>query len=85
MRTRYKIILSLTAVILLVFAGYIAYLDRIVVSQFEGKRFSIPAKVYARPLELFVGAPTSQTHLHNELAKLGYQKTNIVSLSLIHI
>lgn len=79
MRTRYKLSFSLTAIILLTFAAYTVYLDRIVVSQFEGKRFSIPAKVYARPLELFVGAQTSQTQLNDELLKLGYRKTTPVS------
>ena len=36
-------------------AGYIVYLDFQVRHQFAGKRWSLPARVYARPLELYAG------------------------------
>jgi penicillin-binding protein 1B len=32
---------------------WIVYLDRVVVSQFEGRRWTLPAQVYAQPLELY--------------------------------
>lgn len=51
---------------------YVAYLDRVVVAQFEGKRFSIPAKVYARPLEFFVGQNISAAQVREELGQLNY-------------
>ena len=46
-----KISLSL----LLVVAGYVGWLDYQVYHQFEGRRWSLPARVYARPLELYAG------------------------------
>jgi penicillin-binding protein 1B len=39
------------------FAAYIAYLDYTVREQFEGKRWALPARVYAGSPELFAGAP----------------------------
>ena len=34
---------------------YFLYLDRIVTRQFEGRRWTLPAQVYAAPLELYAG------------------------------
>ena len=34
---------------------WIVYLDRIVTAQFEGRRWTLPAQVYAEPLELYAG------------------------------
>lgn len=48
------------------------YLDHVVRQQFDGKHFSLPARVYARPLELFVGKKLSLTHFEAELKLLRY-------------
>lgn len=56
----------------LALSGYLMYLDYVVRDQFEGRRFSLPARVYARPLELFVGKKLSQEHLEAELKLLRY-------------
>ena len=37
----------------LVALAYVLYLDHIIRSQFEAKRWSLPARVYARPLDLY--------------------------------
>jgi penicillin-binding protein 1B len=34
---------------------YGVHLDKVVRAKFEGKRWALPARVYARPLELYVG------------------------------
>ena len=47
-------------------AVYMVHLDKIVREKFEGQRWEIPAKVYARPLELFVGAELSPEDLKSE-------------------
>jgi penicillin-binding protein 1B len=57
----------------LVFAGYCVYLDFIVRDQFEGKRWSLPAQVYARPLELYTGLAMRQNDLERELNMLHYR------------
>lgn len=56
----------------LALSGYLVYLDHVVREQFEGKRFALPARVYARPLELFVGKKLSPSHLEAELKLLRY-------------
>lgn len=49
------------------------FLDVQIRHQFEGKRWAVPAKVYARPLELYAGLPLSIQDLKVELRGLGYQ------------
>lgn len=51
-------------------------MDRHIRAEFEGKRWALPAKVFARPLELYVGAPLSINDLKIELQALGYQFTD---------
>jgi penicillin-binding protein 1B len=50
------------------------YLDARVRDEFEGRRFALPARVYARPLELFVGARLGPDELAQELRQLGYKE-----------
>jgi len=56
-------------------APYVAYLDYTVRTQFEGKRWALPARVYARPLELFQGLNLTAEQLSQELVNLGYVNT----------
>lgn len=58
----------------LILSGYLVYLDGVVRDQFEGKRFALPARVYARPLELFVGKKLSPADLEAELKQLRYTR-----------
>ncbi|MGK0220927.1 MAG: penicillin-binding protein 1B [Limisphaerales bacterium] len=53
--------------------GYLIYLDRNVTTVFEGRRWSIPAQVFAQPLELYEGAGLNAAALQTELQRLGYQ------------
>ncbi|MFH2128282.1 MAG: transglycosylase domain-containing protein, partial [Pseudomonadota bacterium] len=63
----------------LVLAGLLAatvftlYLDVTVRMRFEGKRFALPARVYARPLELYPGLRLSPQEMKRELALLHYR------------
>jgi len=60
----------------LVIAGVgLIYLDAQLREKFEGKRWAIPAKVYARPLELYAGLEISQEAFKAELQGLGYKLT----------
>ena len=52
---------------------YVGYLDFVVREQFEGKRWSIPARVYASPTELYVGLPYSPQNLESLLLQLHYR------------
>jgi penicillin-binding protein 1B len=64
---------ALLAVLALVVAiVVVAVLDRRVTQQFEGRRWTLPARVYAQPLELYVGQRLSSARFAQELGRLGY-------------
>jgi penicillin-binding protein 1B len=52
---------------------YALYLDHLVVKQFEGRRWTLPAQVYAAPLELYAGLPLTLSGLEHELQRLHYR------------
>jgi penicillin-binding protein 1B len=58
----------------LVAAGFTLYLDFRVRSEFEGRRFALPARIYARPLELHQGLRISPADVEDELRQLGYRE-----------
>ncbi|PJG43783.1 penicillin-binding protein [Acinetobacter tandoii] len=60
----------------LAFSFYLIRLDNIVREKFEGKRWDIPAKVFARPLEIYTNAPVSQKDFNQELKLLGYKSAD---------
>src|SRR3989338_3249306 len=64
---------------LVVLAGFAVSLDAVVQEKFSGKRWTVPAKVYARPLELFVGQKLSKADFLIELDALGYRRESTVS------
>ncbi|MDO9624447.1 MAG: penicillin-binding protein 1B [Pseudomonas sp.] len=59
---------------LVVLAGFAVYFDAVVQEKFSGKRWTVPAKVYARPLELFVGQKLAKDDFLKELDALGYRR-----------
>ncbi|HEX7116840.1 MAG TPA: penicillin-binding protein 1B [Steroidobacter sp.] len=58
---------------LIALLAWVVYLDRKITTQFEGRRWTLPAQVYAQPLELYVGQSLSADDLERELKRLGYQ------------
>lgn len=65
------------SVVAIAFLAWIAYLSYDVTRQFEGRRWDLPAHVYARPLELYAGLPLSLEELEGELARLGYAEVAV--------
>jgi len=63
----------------LLLGGYAAYLSKTVRVKFEGQRWALPARVYARPLELYAGSTVNRAQLVFELEQLGYRKVADVS------
>jgi len=55
-------------------AGFTFYLDFRVRSEFEGRRFALPARIYARPLELHAGLRITQNDVVHELREAGYRE-----------
>ena len=60
----------LSLILLVVTLGYVIYLDFTVQKQFDGKRWALPAKVFARPLELYNGLKLSENNFLKELEML---------------
>jgi penicillin-binding protein 1B len=58
----------------LALGAYLLYLDDVIRAQFEGKRWALPARVYARPLELFPGMPLDAESFIRELKLLRYRR-----------
>ncbi len=67
--------LKVYAVLLVVLAAYVVYLDASIRQSFEGKKWQLPARVYARPLELYEGVGIGINELETELHELGYRET----------
>ncbi|MFT6955171.1 MAG: penicillin-binding protein 1B [Halieaceae bacterium] len=65
-----KIFVSLSVVAVLM----LVYLDARITATFIDNMWELPAKVYARPLELFAGAKIAPDDLAYELEILGYRK-----------
>jgi penicillin-binding protein 1B len=57
--------------IAIAWAGYLAWS---VGSEFEGRRWDLPAQVYAAPLELYSGRALAAENLVAELRRLGYRE-----------
>ena len=60
-------------VFLPVFAIYLGFLDQKIRKKFEGKRWDIPAKVYANPMDLYAGYAITQTEFKDLLEQLHYR------------
>jgi penicillin-binding protein 1B len=60
----------------IVFLGYLVILDQQITQRFQGRIWQLPAHVYARPLELYVGKSIAIKQLKFELEYLSYQKVN---------
>ncbi len=65
---------TVTPFLLAGLGAYVALEDRIVREQFEGKRWALPARVYAGPVELFVGAAYDAPGFEWFLSQLKYRK-----------
>jgi len=58
-------------VLTVLYGGYLAFT---VGSEFEGRRWDVPAQVYAAPLELYAGRALTVEDLVGELRRLGYRE-----------
>ena len=74
LRLIWRTILWLGLATVLLSAGYAYYIDRTISKTFEGRRWSVPAQVYAQPLELFAGLALSKRQFATELDRLGYRQ-----------
>jgi len=75
----FRVLFLLVLAVGLVAGLYGIHLDKIVRAKFEGKRWALPARVYARPLELYVGRALTRDQLQGELERLGYREGSAAS------
>jgi penicillin-binding protein 1B len=62
----------LALLLLVAVIAVVAVLDRRVTQQFEGRRWTLPARVYAQPIDLYAGQQLSAARFVDELERLGY-------------
>ncbi|MGB1141924.1 MAG: penicillin-binding protein 1B, partial [Halioglobus sp.] len=67
-------LVKLTVAAMVLGALVVIYLDAQITATFSDKMWELPAKVYARPLELYAGATLSPDDLAYELEVLGYRR-----------
>jgi penicillin-binding protein 1B len=70
---RRRPLIAAFAILLFLFVLFVFYLDRSITNRFEGRRWDLPAQVYARPLELYVGLALTPEAFEQELRRLGYR------------
>ena len=71
------LLFKLTLVGAVVLAGWMIWLNARIVNQLNDFSWEIPAQVYSRPLELYVGAGVGADQLEQELKDLGYRSGSI--------
>ncbi len=71
------VVLIVTAGVVLLAVPYVFKLDGQVTSWFEGRRWELPARIYARPLELYVGKTITVGALKEELTQLHYNQEDV--------
>ena len=69
-----RFVVAAGAVGIVALSAYVAWLDFRIRDQFEGKRWAVPARVFARPLELAPGAPLTADAIEAELKLAGYRR-----------
>ncbi len=75
LRSVFLILIAVVGLGLATLAGVeVSRLDKEIRQRFDGKRWSLPAIVYARPLELYPGLRFSPEMLEEELQLAGYRK-----------
>jgi len=71
-----KVLYALGGIILIAalgLLGWVFYLDGVVQHEFKGRLWSVPARVYAAPTDLYVGATVTADDLDTELRRLHYR------------
>jgi len=74
-------LLILTPFVAVGLAVYVAYLDHTVRELFEGKRWALPARIYASPVELYEGLAMDAGRLETILTELKYRSDPDLSTS----
>jgi penicillin-binding protein 1B len=58
---------------------WVTYLNHQVTTEFEGRKWDLPSRVYARALDLYPGVPLTRKDIELELGMAGYRSRNEAS------
>ena len=75
----WRLFLLLCGISLGVLVPWTAYLNHQVTTEFEGRKWDLPSRVYARPLAVYPGALMTMDDLLLELSVAGYREATRVS------
>ena len=67
-------VVRLAIIVFIAVLGVTAYLDVDIRRKFEGQKWALPAHVYTRPMELYVGQRIDLELVQSELNELGYRE-----------
>ncbi len=70
---RLLLINKISFILLVGFVIYVAYLDVVIRQKFDGKKWALPARVFARPLELYQGYEITPEQFVRELKSANYK------------
>ncbi len=73
------LILQLFIIIICLGLSYFLWLDYRIHSEFKGKRWSLPTRVYAKPLEIYLGQRLTLAQIEHSLKATNYQFTGVVT------
>jgi len=65
-------VFQLLIILICITGTYLLWLDIQIRHEFDGKKWSLPARVYASPIELYPGQPVNRNRLRDDLLSLGY-------------
>lgn len=78
-RTWPRLLFKLFLVATVAVAIWCVFIDFKIRRDFEALQWSLPARLYARPVELYAGAALSASDLTDTLQRLGYRRTSNIS------
>jgi len=73
-RSLWRLGLLVGGILLGLLVPWVAYLNHQVTTEFEGRKWDLPSRVFARPLELYPGAALNLPDLELELGLAGYRR-----------
>ena len=72
-------IFKLTAILICCLFGYVVWLDYRIHKEFEGSKWTVPARVYSRPYDIYVGQNYSGAQFEQILRRNNYENSALLS------
>ena len=72
----FRLICLLSGIVIGALVPWLLWLNYVVTTEFEGRKWDLPSRVYARPLSLYPGLSISKAAFETELNIAGYRKNS---------